>query len=35
MVTIANVNHNFATLDGEGTFHGLGIIAVITPAIKK
>ena len=26
-----NVDHNLATLDGQGTFHGMGIIAVSTP----
>ena len=26
-----NVDHNVRTLDGEGTFHGMGIIATITP----
>ena len=26
-----NVDHNVATLDGQGTFHGMGIIAVLTP----
>ena len=26
-----NVDHNVATLDGQGTFHGMGIIAVSTP----
>ncbi len=26
-----NVDHNVATLDGKGTFHGMGIIAVSTP----
>ena len=28
-----NVDHNVHTLDGLGTFHGMGIIATITPAI--
>lgn len=27
-----NVDHNTATLDGHDTFHGMGIVAVITPA---
>ena len=27
-----NVDHNVATLDGRGTFHGMGIIAVSTPS---
>jgi len=26
-----NIDHNVATLDGQGTFHGMGIIAVSTP----
>jgi hypothetical protein len=26
-----NVDHNIATLDGHGTFHGMGIIAAVTP----
>ena len=26
-----NVNHNLATLDGKGTFHGMGIITSVTP----
>jgi len=26
-----NVDHNVATLDGQGTFHGMGIIAVSSP----
>ena len=25
-----NVDHNICTLDGHGTFHGMGIIAAIT-----
>ena len=29
-----NVDHNTRTLDGTGTFHGMGIIALITPATK-
>ena len=28
-----NVDHNVATIDGTGTFHGMGIIAAITPGI--
>ena len=27
-----NVDHNVMTLDGKGTFHGMGIIAALTPA---
>ncbi|CAM4567031.1 unnamed protein product [Leuciscus chuanchicus] len=30
-----NVNHSVATIDGTGTFHGMGIIACITPGIKQ
>ena len=30
-----NVDHNIKTLDGNDTFHGMGMIAVITPKIKK
>ena len=26
-----NVDHNVITLDGKGTFHGMGMIAAITP----
>ena len=26
-----NVDHNIATIDGKGTFHGMGIIAISTP----
>ena len=29
-----NVDHNLRTLDGTGTFHGVGIIANITPGTK-
>ncbi|KXJ06661.1 hypothetical protein AC249_AIPGENE6377 [Exaiptasia diaphana] len=29
-----NVDHNSRTLDGTGTFHGMGIIASITPATR-
>ena len=29
-----NVDHNICTLDGHGTFHGMGIIAAITPEEK-
>ena len=29
-----NVNHNIATLDGHGTFHGMGIISLSTPTIS-
>lgn len=30
-----NADHNLCTLDGKGTFHGMGIIATITPSSKK
>jgi len=30
-----NVDHNTRTLDGTGTFHGMGIIATITPSCKS
>ena len=26
-----NVDHNIVTLDGKGTFHGMGMIVAITP----
>ena len=29
-----NVDHNVNTLDGYNTFHGMGIIAAITPALE-
>ena len=29
-----NVDHNILTIDGKGTFHGMGIIAAITPGRK-
>ena len=29
-----NVDHNTRTLDGTGTFHGMGIIATITPGAR-
>ena len=29
-----NVDHNIISLDGKGTFHGMGMIACITPANK-
>ena len=32
--TADNVDHNTRTLDGTGTFHGMGIIATITPGTK-
>lgn len=30
-----NVDHNIRTIDGHNTFHGMGIIAAITPGIKS
>ena len=30
-----NVDHNIKTLDGNNTFHGMGMIATITPANNK
>ena len=30
--SVDNVDHNLATLDGKGTFHGMGIIASVTPS---
>lgn len=30
-----NVDHNLRTLDGKGTFHGMGIIAMVTPGAKS
>ena len=30
-----NVDHNIKTLDGNNTFHGMGMVAAITPEIKK
>lgn len=30
-----NVDHNILTTDGRGTFHGMGIIAALTPGRKK
>ncbi len=30
-----NVDHNVCTLDGAGTFHGMGIIAIKTPGSSK
>jgi hypothetical protein len=29
-----NVDHNSCTIDGHGTFHGMGIIAGLTPGFK-
>ena len=30
-----NVDHNTHTLDGHGTFHGMGMIAAVTPATSS
>lgn len=30
-----NVDHNLRTLDGKGTFHGMGMIAVVTPSVHR
>ena len=30
-----NENHNICTLDGHDTFHGMGIIAAITPRTRS
>ena len=29
-----NVDHNIVTLDGKGTFHGMGMLAAVTPGNK-
>ena len=29
-----NVDHNIVTLDGKGTFHGMGVLAAVTPGNK-
>ena len=26
-----NVDHNLITIDGKGTFHGMGMVAAVTP----
>ena len=30
-----NADHNAATIDGQNTFHGMGMIAVVTPGVSK
>ena len=30
-----NVDHNIRTLDGNDTFHGMGMIAIVTPGTKN
>ena len=30
-----NVDHNIRTLDGNDTFHGMGMIATVTPALNQ
>ena len=29
-----NVDHNSCTLDGKDTFHGMGVIACVTPPLQ-
>ena len=29
-----NVDHSLVTVDGTGTFHGMGIIAAVTPGTQ-
>ena len=31
---VDNVDHSIRTLEGSGTFHGMGIIATMTPGIQ-
>ena len=28
-----NVDHNIGTIDGKNTFHGMGMVASVTPGI--
>ena len=30
-----NVDHNISTIDGHNTFHGMGIIATVTPKLER
>ena len=30
-----NVDHNIRTLDGHNTFHGMGMIAIVTPGTSR
>ena len=30
-----NVDHNLRTLDGNDTFHGMGLIVTVTPGTKQ
>ena len=30
-----NVDHNVRTIDGHGTFHGMGILSVSTPGSQE
>ena len=30
-----NADHNAATIDGQNIFHGMGMIAVVTPGVSK
>lgn len=34
LFAVDNVDHNIISLDGKGTFHGMGMVACITPANK-
>ena len=29
-----NVDHNIMTIDGKSTFHGMGMIATVTPGVQ-
>lgn len=31
---VDNVDHNLRTIDGKGTFHGIGMVAALTPDLK-
>ena len=35
MYVVNNVDHNLRTLDGHGTFHGMGLIVAATPASNQ
>ena len=35
LFALDNVDHNIQTLDGKGTFHGMGAIASVTPTTKQ
>jgi len=34
MFAADNVDHNILTINGKGTFHGIGMIAATTPGIQ-